>query len=121
MSLLRRTLLATAAGAAATFSASATDLVDGTDTVVFREGNSVVHSGDTFGLGTHTITASATDAAGNTRSEQFGIKVQDTTAPTLTPVADQTDQATGPNGGVATFSASAIDVVVGLRCNRSTE
>ena len=102
-----------AAGAVATFAATATDLVDGTDPVVFKEGNNVVHSGDTFSLGTHTITATATDAAGNTSSEQFTINVVDTTAPTLTPVANQTDQATGPNGAVATFAATATDVVDG--------
>ena len=82
----------------ATFSATATDLVDGTDPVVFTEGNTVVHSGDTFGIGTHTITATATDTAGNTASESFSIKVQDTTLPTLTAVADQTDEATSANG-----------------------
>jgi len=63
------------AGAVATFAATATDLVDGTDPVVFTEGNTVVHSGDTFGIGVNTITASATDAARNTASEQFTITV----------------------------------------------
>jgi Tol biopolymer transport system component len=74
------------AGAAAVFAATASDNIDGTDPVVFREGNIVVHSGDTFGLGTHAITASATDAAGNTSSETFTVKVVDTTAPSLTAV-----------------------------------
>jgi autotransporter passenger strand-loop-strand repeat protein len=96
-----------------TFSATATDLVDGTDPVVFTEGNKVIHLGDTFGIGTHTITATATDAAGNIGSEQFTIKVQDTTPPTLTPVANQTDEATGASGAVATFSATATDLVDG--------
>jgi VCBS repeat-containing protein len=64
-------------GAAVTFAATATDLVDGTDPVVFKDGNIVVHSGDIFGLGTHTITASATDAAGNIASESFSIKIVD--------------------------------------------
>jgi HYR domain len=102
-----------AAGAVVRFAATATDAVDGTDPVVFKEGNTVVHSGDTFGLGTHTITASATDAAGNTGSEQFTIKVEDTTAPVLTPVADQTDEQTSAAGAVATFAATATDVVDG--------
>jgi autotransporter passenger strand-loop-strand repeat protein len=102
-----------ASGAVATFSATATDLVDGTDPVVFTDGTKVVHSGDTFGIGTHTITASATDAAGNIGSEQFTIKVQDTTPPTLTPVANLTLKATGVNGAVATFSATATDTVDG--------
>ncbi len=100
-------------GASVTFSASATDIVDGTDTVVFKEGNAIVHSGDTFALGTHTITASATDTHGNSASETFTITVQDTTAPTLTPVANQTDEATSGTGAAATFSASATDIVDG--------
>src|SRR6202030_2571786 len=45
------------AGAVATFAATATDVVDGTDPVVFKEGNNVVHSGVSFGLGVNTITA----------------------------------------------------------------
>jgi hypothetical protein len=72
-----------AAGAPASFAATATDLVDGTDPVVFKEGNATVHSGDTFSLGTHTITASATDAAGNTASETFAIKVVSSAGPTI--------------------------------------
>jgi hypothetical protein len=100
-------------GAAASFAATATDVVDGTDPVVFKEGSAVVHSGDTFSLGSHLITASATDAAGNTASETFTIKVVDTTPPKLTPVPDQTDEATGPNGAVATFAATATDIVDG--------
>jgi hypothetical protein len=70
-------------GAVATFSATATDLVDGTDPVTFKERNNIVHSGDSFSLGVHAITASATDAAGNTGSENFTITVQDTTPPSL--------------------------------------
>jgi hypothetical protein len=100
-------------GAPAFFAATATDLVDGTDPIVFKEGSTVVHSGDTFGLGTHTITASATDAAGNTASETFAVKVVDTTPPKLTPIADQTDSATSPGGAQAFFAATATDVVDG--------
>jgi hypothetical protein len=102
-----------AAGAPAFFAATATDLVDGTDPVVFKEGSTVIHSGDTFSLGTHTITASASDAAGNTASETFTIKVVDTTPPILSPIADQTDKATGPGGVSAFFAATATDQVDG--------
>src|SRR5258707_7796989 len=73
----------------------------------FREPRSAVHSGDTFGLGDHTITASATDAHGNTSSETFSITVQDTTAPTLTTVAGQTADATNAAQNVATVFAEA--------------
>ena len=72
-------------GATATFAATATDLVDGTDPVVFTENGNIVHSGDTFGLGVNTITASATDVAGNTATESFTINVvgMPLAAPTL--------------------------------------
>jgi VCBS repeat-containing protein len=102
-----------AAGAAAFFAATATDLVDGAPPIVFKEGNTLVQSGDIFGLGTHTITASTTDAAGNLSSETFTIQVQDTTAPTLTPIADQTLQATTAAGAAAFFTTTASDLVDG--------
>ena len=101
------------AGAAAAFAATATDATDGTDPVVFREGNAIVHSGDTLSIGAHSITASATDSLGNTSSEQFTITVRDTTPPALTPVANQTDEATGTAGAVAIFAATATDLVDG--------
>ncbi|MCJ2010506.1 SdrD B-like domain-containing protein [Methylobacterium sp. J-092] len=54
-----------AAGAPVVFAATSTDAVDGADPVVFKEGQAVVVSGQTFGLGAHTVVASATDRAGN--------------------------------------------------------
>jgi hypothetical protein len=66
------------------FAATATDNIDGTDPVVFAEGNKVVHSGDTFTIGAHTITAGATDAAGNTSSENFIVTVAVDTGPVET-------------------------------------
>src|SRR5207302_1232386 len=71
-------------GAAAAFSATASDAADGSDTGEFKDGANAVHSGDTFALGLHTITETATDAAGNTSTSSFTITVQDTTAPTET-------------------------------------
>ena len=97
----------------AAFAATATDLVDGSDPVIFKEGTSVVHSGDSFALGSHTITASATDHAGNVGSESFTITVRDTTPPSLSPIANQVDEATGPSGAVAAFAATATDLVDG--------
>ncbi|MGY4329402.1 VCBS repeat-containing protein [Bradyrhizobium sp. LB7.2] len=104
---------AKAAGAAAFFIATATDAVDGADIVVFKDGNNVIQSGDIFGLGNHTITASTIDAAGNLSSETFTINVKDTTAPTLTSIADQTLQATTSAGATAFFAATATDLVDG--------
>jgi hypothetical protein len=100
-------------GAQANFTATATDVFGAADPVVFAEGATSVTSGHVFSLGAHTITASATDAGGRTTSEPFTITVQDTTAPTLTAVADKTVKATGPDGAAVTFTASATDVVDG--------
>jgi putative Ig domain-containing protein/glycoside hydrolase-like protein/cadherin domain-containing protein/HYR domain-containing protein len=109
-----QTLEATsAAGAVTLFSATATDAVDGTDPVVFKEGNNVVHSGDTFALGIHTIIASSIDAVGNLASETFKITVADTTAPELTSIPDKTVHATSPGGASVAFTATASDVVDG--------
>jgi hypothetical protein len=95
-------------GAAVSFSASATDLVDGAVAPTCAP-----PSGSTFSLGTTVVSCSATDAAGNTGSAQFDISVIDTTPPAVTVPADMTQEATGPSGAVATFSASATDLVDG--------
>jgi hypothetical protein len=96
------------AGATATFEASSNDSVSGDLTVSFS-----VASGSTFPLGTTTVTATATDAAGNTASGTFKVTVRDTTAPTLSPPANLTLEAAGPNGAAATYAASASDAVSG--------
>jgi hypothetical protein len=95
-------------GTVATYSATATDFVDGTDTVTFTPA-----SGSTFAIGTTTVTYSATDAHGNTSSGTFTVTVQDTTPPVLSSVSNQTLEATSPNGAVATYSATATDIVDG--------
>jgi hypothetical protein len=95
-------------GATATFSASASDLVDGTVATTC-----VPASGSTFALGTTLVTCSAVDHTGNVGSATFNVIVQDTTAPTVTVPADFTVEATGSNGAAATFSASADDLVDG--------
>ena len=67
-------------GAAVQFNATATDDVDASVTV-----NCDKASGDTFPLGTTTVTCSATDAAGNKAEGSFKVTVvaaRDTTAPT---------------------------------------
>lgn len=64
------------AGATATFAASAIDNVDGAVPVTLSPA-----SGSTFPLGTTTVTATATDAAGNAAAGSFTVTVVDTTAP----------------------------------------
>jgi hypothetical protein len=95
-----------AAGAVATLNASATDDRDGSVTVTFSPA-----SGSTFPLGVTTVTASATDAASNQATGTFTVTVVDTTMPALTPPANLVVEATGPNGAMATFAASATDAV----------
>src|SRR4029077_8822515 len=73
-------------------------------------------SGSTFALGTTTVSFTAKDAAGNTKTGTFTVVVKDTTAPTWsssTPANGSTIvvQATGPSGAVANYTASATDAV----------
>jgi rhamnogalacturonan endolyase len=65
-------------GAAVTFSASALDGVDGNVPVTFSPA-----SGSIFPLGTSTVTATATDAAGNVATGTFTVTVRDTTPPVI--------------------------------------
>jgi hypothetical protein len=95
-------------GAAVTFSASATDLLDGSLTPTCTPA-----SGSTFAIGSTKVTCSATDQAGNTGSASFNVNVVDKTPPTLTLPSDMTVQATSSSGAVVTFSASASDLVDG--------
>jgi hypothetical protein len=94
------------AGAVVTYTASATDLVDGSVAVTCAPA-----SGSTFALGMTTVTCSATDAHSNTASGSFTVKVQDTTAPVVTAPANVTVVATGALTTVALGSATATDAV----------
>ncbi len=95
-------------GAVVTYTATADDAVSGNVAV-----NLNIPSGSVFAVGTTTVTATATDAAGNTASGSFTVTVRDTTKPQLTLPAGQTLEATGPGGATATFTASADDLVSG--------
>jgi hypothetical protein len=95
-------------GAAVSFSASASDLVDGSVSV-----NCSRASGSTFALGTTTVSCSASDARGNTASGSFSVTVVDTTPPALELPSNRTVEATGPSGAAVSFSASASDLVDG--------
>jgi len=59
------------AGAIVSYSATASDAVDGTPAV-----NCAPPSGSTFAIGTTTVTCSATDAAGNTGTASFTVTVK---------------------------------------------
>jgi hypothetical protein len=103
-----------AAGAAVSFVTGASDAVDSTPTISCSDGSNTVNSGDTFPLGTTTVTCTASDDAGNTSApKSFKITVQDTTPPTLTLPSDITALATSASGAVVTYSATASDIVDG--------
>lgn len=98
-----------AAGAAATFAASASDEVDGSVTTTCDPA-----SGSTFALGATTVICSAIDQAGNVGIDNFTITVQDTTAPAVTVPANEIAEATGPNGAKVVYGdVSASDHVDG--------
>ena len=103
-------------GATVTYTdATATDDVDGPVPVTCVDQTDQTHtSGDTFPLGTTTLTCTATDTADNTAQATFTITVEDTTAPTVTVPSDITAEATGPSGATVTYTdATATDDVDG--------
>jgi chitodextrinase len=65
-------------GATVTFSASATDDIDGSIIPICNP-----TSGSTFALGITTVTCTATDNTGNRNSAIFTVTVRDTTPPTV--------------------------------------
>lgn len=97
-----------ASGTVVTFSASASDLVDGSVTTTCTPS-----SGGTFPLGTTTVNCSATDSNSNTASGSFTVTVVDTTGPLLTLPANITTEATSSAGAIVNFTASANDSVDG--------
>ncbi|HZQ02664.1 MAG TPA: HYR domain-containing protein [Gaiellaceae bacterium] len=97
------------AGAAVGYSTpTAADVVDGSVSVACLPA-----AGAVFPLGTTTVTCSARDAAGNSASTSFTVRVGDTTAPTLQVPAGLTVDATAASGAVVTFAATATDAVDG--------
>jgi hypothetical protein len=98
-----------ASGAAVTYTATATDNIDGPIAIDCKPA-----SGSTFPLGTTTVTCSATDKAGNEASGSFNVIVQDKTAPVLKlPTADITAEATSASGAAVTYTATGEDAVDG--------
>lgn len=103
------TLAATSpAGAVATFSAFAKDIVYGKISVTCDPA-----SGSTFPLGTTTVDCSATDDSSNTANGSFNVIVKDTGAPILTLPANIHIIASDPSYAVVTYFASAMDMIDG--------
>jgi large repetitive protein len=68
-------------------------------------------SGSAFPMGVTVVTATATDAAGNSSQCTFDVTVRDTTAPALTCPAAMSVAATSADGAAVTFAPTATDVV----------
>jgi hypothetical protein len=97
-------------GTPVTFSATATDLVDGTVAVDCSPA-----SGSSFPLGTTTVECSAQDVHSNRATGTFQVTVADQTPPVLSNVpAAISVEANGPSGSVVNFSTpTATDDVDG--------
>ncbi|GAB3440068.1 hypothetical protein GCM10027517_14160 [Phycicoccus ginsengisoli] len=99
------------AGAAYSYTATATDAVDGDLTPACAPA-----SGSTLAFGATTVTCSATDKAGNKGTASFVVTVQDRTAPVLTVHEPKPVEATGADGAVVAWdAATATDDVDGTR------
>ncbi len=97
-----------AAGATVIFSATATDVVDGTVAVTC-----VPASGSVFPFGTTAVNCSATNSHSKTTSGSFSVKVVDTTPPVVH-VLGVSDGATYILGAVPTASCSTMDSASGV-------
>src|SRR5258706_6518292 len=97
-----------ASGALVSFTASASDVVDGSLAVTCLPA-----SGSTFPLGITTVNCSATDSQNNTANGSFTVNVVDTTQPVLTLPANITVAALDPSGVTVNFTSSANDKVDG--------
>jgi stress response protein SCP2 len=86
---------------AAALGISASDIVDGAVAVELSPSQ-------VSGLGDHEITASATDAAGNTSSDTFTVHLADTTAPTVESLSVTPDTITANNHKMVDVEVSGL-------------
>ncbi|HXH40289.1 MAG TPA: HYR domain-containing protein, partial [Thermoanaerobaculia bacterium] len=95
-------------GAAVTYTATATDLVDGSVAVFCSPS-----SGSTFPLGTTTVQCTATDAHNNTAHGSFTVLVQDTTPPTIVSITASPNSLHPPDHKMVdvTITVIATDLV----------
>jgi large repetitive protein len=104
------------AGAVVNYTASASDLVDGSIIPAC-----LPLSGSTFPLGTTEVECSATDLAGNEATGSFDVTVRDTTAPAFTVPGGQIKEATGHSGAVAAWdpitATDAVDGTLDVPCD----
>jgi hypothetical protein len=100
---------ASAAGAIATFTATATDDFDGAVVV-----SATPASGSVFAIGNTTVNLTATDAAGNTATASFIVTVRDTIAPVVTAPANVSAEATSAAGAEVSYAAATATDAVGV-------
>jgi hypothetical protein len=105
-------------GAAATFAPTASDATSGAGAVECNRA-----SGSLFAIGLTSVTCRVSDLAGNVTNATFSVVVEDTTAPTLSDVADETAEAIGPDGAPVAFdeptATDLVDGTVAVDCTRS--
>ena len=99
------------AGTAVSYTATATDPIDGPITPTCTPAPGTTFSVSPDNLTTHTVTCSATNSLHVTASGSFTVRVLDTTPPTLHLPSDLAVDATSPSGAVVSFTATATDLV----------
>jgi len=95
-------------GATVSFTATATDLVDGSVPVTC-----VPASGSVFPAGETTVNCTAVDGAGNPAQGSFKVTVTDAAAPVLNLPDDIAVETDNPDGVAVEFTATATDAVDG--------
>jgi subtilisin family serine protease len=118
-SITAPTVGATVSGSAVTVSATAADATGVTKVEFYRDGSTLINTDTTspysvswnttlISGGSHTLTAKAFDAAGNTvTSASVGVTVADITAPTVSVTAPTSGASV--SGAAVTISATAAD------------
>lgn len=88
----------------------------------FAIGTTTIAAQHDFPLGITTVTANASDSAGNSASQSFTVTVSDTEAPVISglPNPSMTVEATGATGANAGWAAPTITDNVGVVSNSST-
>jgi large repetitive protein len=95
-------------GAVVTFEgATATDAADANPAVTCSAA-----SGDTFPLGTTSVSCTATDASGNSSTGSFSVTVSDTTAPTLADLSNVAAEANAVGGATVSYTSPAASDLV---------
>jgi large repetitive protein len=71
-------------------------------------------SGETFPIGSTTISCTASDASSNTGGDTATVVVQDTTDPTVVVPSNIVSEATGPSGATVSYPAATYSDAVGV-------